>query len=177
MIVDLLCHIMDLALWLNGPLREITALTHTFVEGREIEDAALAMARFANGSIGSFEATRFGIGALNRNTFEIHGQHGMIGFNLEDLNRLSYVDARQPKEEQGVRSILATDPNHPYGTTFWKPGHIIGYEHTFIATLGDFFQALERGQPFHPDFADGLAVQRVLDAVERSAASGAWVPI
>lgn len=173
-IVDLLCHIMDLALWLNGPITEINALTHTFIEGREIEDASLAMARFANGSIGSFEATRFGIGSLNRNTFKIHGSAGMIGFNLEDLNRLSYFDARLPREEQGTRSLLATAPEHPFGTTFWKPGHIIGYEHTFIATLGEFLLALEKGEPFHPNFADGLAVQRMLDAVERSAAIRQW---
>lgn len=176
-VVDLLCHSMDLALWLNGGVKEVTALTHTFMEGREVEDAALALARFTNGSIGSFETTRFGIGALNRNTFEIHGSEGMIGFNLEDLNRLSYFDARQPRAEQGVRSVLVTAPEHPYGTTFWKPGHIIGYEHTFIATLGDFLMALERGEPFHPNFSDGLEVQRVLDAVERSAASGMWTGV
>ncbi len=174
---DLLSHVLDLALWLNGPILAINALTRTFVEGREIEDAVLAMARFANGSIGTLEATRFAIGALNRNAFEIHGAKGMVGFNLEDMNRLSFLDATEPKRDQGVRSLLVTGPGHPYWSNFWKPGHIIGYEHTFIATLGDFLMSLERGEAFHPDFADGLKVQQVLDAVERSAAHGEWVAI
>jgi predicted dehydrogenase len=174
---DLVSHVADLALWLNGPVREVSALSKTFVEGREIEDAALAMVRFANGSIGSFEATRFAVGAVNQNRFEIHGSDGMLAFNLEDMNRLSYVDAREPKRVQGARSILATGPDHPYWKNFWKPGHIVGYEHTFIATLGDFLTAVERGEAFHPDFDDAVRVQEVLDAVERSAANGKWVGI
>lgn len=174
---DLLSHVVDLALWLNGPILAVNSLTRTFVEGREIEDAVLAMARFENGSIGTFEATRFAIGALNRNVFEIHGSNGMVGFNMEDMNRLSFLDATAPKREQGVRSLLVTGPDHPYWSNFWKPGHIIGYEHTFIATLADFLLSLERGEPFHPDFADGVKVQQVLEAVEQSAARGQWVSV
>jgi predicted dehydrogenase len=171
---DLLAHLVDLALWLNGPIREVTSLTRTFAEGRDVEDAVLALARFENGSVGSFEATRFAIGALNRNTFEIHGSAGMLGFNLEDMNRLSFLDATQPKREQGVRSLMVTGPDHPYASHFWPPAHIIGYEHTFIATLADFLVALENGREFHPDFADGLHVQQVLEAVEQSARTATW---
>jgi myo-inositol 2-dehydrogenase/D-chiro-inositol 1-dehydrogenase len=174
---DLMSHVADMALWLNGPIRELNATTRTFIEGREIEDAALAMVRFENGAMGSFEATRFAIGALNQNRFDIHGSAGMLAFNLEDMNRLVYLDAREPKCIQGPRNMMATGPDHPYWKTFWKPGHTIGYEHTFIAALGDFLVSLERGEPFHPDFNDGLRAQEVLDAVERSAQTGAWTPV
>lgn len=174
---DLLSHVTDLALWLNAPIRQLCAMSHTFVEGREIEDAAAVLVRFANGSLGTLEATKFGVGVQNRNSFEIHGSNGMLAFNLEDMNHLVYVDARVSKRMQGPACLPVSGPDQPYADNFWKPGHIIGYEHTFIATLGDFLTSLERGAPFHPDFEDGLRVQEVLDAVERSAASGAWVTL
>lgn len=171
---DLLSHLFDTAVELNGPVARLSAMQTTFEPGREIDDAAAVMAEFANGSKGTFEATRYAVGAVNQNRFEIHGSRGMVRFNLEDLNRLEFHDATLDAAEQGPRSILVTAPAHPYGTNFWKPGHIIGYEHTFIAALGDFLRAMERDEPFHPNFEDGLAVQSVLDAVERSAASGGW---
>jgi len=96
---------------------------------------------------------------------------------MEDMNRLAYVDARVPKRMQGPAYLPVTGPDQPYAANFWRPGHPIGYEHTFIATLGDFLGALEQGTPFHADFEDGLRVQEVLDAVERSAASGEWVTL
>jgi predicted dehydrogenase len=135
----------------------------------------LLMARFANGSIGNFEASRYGIGARNRNLFEIHGSRGRLRFDLEDMNRLEFYDATEAPKLQGNRTLLVPGPDHPYAKNFWKPGHIIGYEHTFIATLGDFLAALAQGEPFHPNFEDALAVQRILDLVERSAQSGAWL--
>jgi predicted dehydrogenase len=101
----------------------------------------------------------------------------MLRFHLEDLNRLEFFDAQDPGPLQGVRNLLVTDPEHPYGTNFWRPGHIIGYEHTFIAALGDFLLSLSRGEPFHPNFEDGLRVQRILDAVLRSAESRQWEEI
>ncbi len=174
---DLLSHLIDLALWLNGSIREVTALTQIFTPGREVEDAGLVLARFENGSLGSFEATRFATGCRNRNAFEIHGSRGMLGFNLEDMNRLRFCDATEPSCLQGARDLLVTGPDDPYWANFWKPGHIIGYEHTFIAALGDFLGALARGGPFHPDFEDGQRVQLVLDAVERSAQSRQWTPV
>ncbi len=174
---DLLSHILDMALYLNGPIVELCAMQTTFEPGREIDDAVAVLLRFANGAAGTLEATRYGTGAINRNGFEIHGSRGMLGFNLEDMNRLTFLDAAAPAAEQGPRSILATAADHPYGKNFWKPGHIVGYEHTFIATLADFLAALGRGEPFHPGFDDGLEVQRLLDAVERSARSRAWIAV
>jgi predicted dehydrogenase len=175
---DLLSHLVDTALYLNGPISEVSGMMRTFAPGREVDDATLLMARFANGSVGSFEATRYAVGCKNRNAFEIHGSKGMVRFDLEDLNRLDFLDATGPRNEQGARRLLVTGPDHPYAGNFWKPGHILGYEHTFIAALGDFLPALESGAPFHPDFADGLAVQRVLEAVEKSArANGGFVPV
>jgi predicted dehydrogenase len=172
---DLLSHLVDTALWLNGPIAEVTAITRTFAEGRDVDDACLHLARFENGSVGSFEATRYAVGYANRNRFELHGSRGMLSFDLEDLNHLGFLDATEPRALQGVRRVLVTGPDHPYATRFWKPGHTLGYEHTFIAALGDFLDAVARGEPFHPDFQDGLAVQRVLDAVERSSATRQWV--
>ncbi|HET7207088.1 MAG TPA: Gfo/Idh/MocA family oxidoreductase [Terriglobales bacterium] len=172
---DLLSHSIDLALYLNGPISSITAMTHTFAPGRDVDDATLLLAKFANGSIGTFEASRYGVGFRNRNAFEINGSRGMLGFNQENMNRLCFLDATEAANLQGEREILVTGPNQPYSDTFWKPGHAIGYEHTFIATLGDFLDALSRGVPFHPNFEDAMEVERVLDAIQRSAESGVWV--
>jgi predicted dehydrogenase len=165
---DLLSHLVDTALYLNGPIAEVAAMMHTFAPGRDVDDATLLLARFANGSIGSFEATRYAVGCRNRNAFEIHGSKGMARFDLEDLNRLEFFDAADARNLQGARRLLVTGPDQPYSTNFWKPGHIIGYEHTFIAALGDFLRSLETGEPFHPNFEDGLAVEQVLAAVEAS---------
>ncbi len=172
---DLLSHSLDMALYLNGHLRDLTALTHTFAEGRNVDDASLLLARFENGSIGTFEATRYGVGYRNRNAFEIHGSKGMLGFDLENMNRLNFYDATEEPGLRGHKNISATGPDHPYWQNFWKPGHEIGYEHTFIATLGDFLTALAKGEEFHPNFQDGLAVQRLLESIESSARARAWV--
>ncbi len=172
---DLLSHVVDLALYLNGAIVEVNAHAQTFTPGRDVDDASIALARFENGSIGTLEATRFGVGCRNRNAFDIHGARGMLRFQLEDLNCLEYFDATEPRALQAARRILATGPDHPYSGNFWKPGHVIGYEHTFIAALADFLCAAERGEAFHPDFADGLRVERVLDAVKQSAQSREWM--
>ena len=174
---DLLSHLVDTALYLNGPIAEVSALMHTFASGRDIDDATLLLARFANGSVGTFEATRYAVGCRNQNRFEIHGSRGMARFNLEDLNHLEFLDATEPRHLQGARRVLVTGPDHPYATAFWKPGHIIGYEHTFIAALGDFLAALAEGGEFHPSFEDGLAVERVLTSVAQSARERRWVAI
>jgi|SRR5437868_819979 predicted dehydrogenase len=174
---DLLAHSLDTALYLNGPLSRLIAMTHTFAAGRDVDDAVLLLARFANGSIGTFEATRYGVGYRNRNAFEIHGSRGRLSFDLEDMNRLAYFDAVDPGSLQAPRDLLVTGPDHPYSENFWKPGHLIGYEHTFIATLGDFLLALSRGETFHPNFSDAVTVQRLLDAVQTSAASGHWTAL
>lgn len=174
---DLLSHSIDLALMLNGSLNEVSALVHTFAPGREVDDAVLLLARFANGSVGSFEATRYAIGCRNRNYFEIHGAKGAIRFDLEDLNRLHVFSADDATEVQGSHNVLVTGPGHPYTARFWPPGHILGYEHTFILTLADFLQALEKNETFHVNFQDAVKVQRVLHAVEESARTRAWASI
>lgn len=174
---DLLSHSIDLALYLNGPIAELMAMTHTFAAGRDVDDAALMMARFANGSIGSFEVSRYGVGCQNRNAFEINGSKGMLQFSLDHMNRLDFYDATEIPSLRAVRDLMVTGPNHPYWENFWKPGHTLGYEHPFIATLGDFLNSRARGKRFHPDFEDALAVQRVLDALGRSALSRSWVPL
>jgi predicted dehydrogenase len=174
---DLLSHSIDSALYLNGPITELTAMAHTFITGRDVDDATMLLARYANGSIGTFEATRFGVGCRNRHAFEINGSKGMLRFDLEQMNQLGFYDASDTPNLQGMRTITANGPDHPYWENFWKPGHAIGYEHTFIATLGDFLGALARKEKRFPDFDDAVAVQCVLDAVERSAASRAWVKL
>jgi predicted dehydrogenase len=174
---DLLSHSIDSALYLNGSITELTAISHTFAPGRDVDDATLLLVSFANGSAGTFEATRYGVGCRNRKTFEINGSKGMLRFNLEEMNQLEFLDATEPPNQQGVRNVSVTGPDHPYSNNFWKPGHIIGYEHTFITTLGDFLSTLDRQQPSHADLDAAVEVQRVLDAVERSAASRSWVKL
>ena len=174
---DLLTHLLDTALYLNGPVGEGIAMRRTFVPDRAVDDAFLALLKFENGSIGTFEATRFGIGCKNANTFQIHGSGGMLRFNLERLNNLEFLDAGDPSVEQGLRDVLVTDMKHPIFGHFWRPGHIIGYEHTFIAALGDFLDCLARGVEFHPNFTDGLAVHRILDALQHSANSRQWTTV
>lgn len=171
---DLLSHSLDTALFLNGPITLLSAMTHTFAKGREIDDAVNVMVRFANGSIGTFESSRYATGCRNRNAFEIHGSKGMLHFDLEDMNRLDFHDATDPRNLQAARPLLVTGPDHPYWTNFWKPAHVIGYEHTFISALADFVRSLEAGETFHPNFTDGLSVQRLIQAIQKSAGSGTW---
>ena len=172
---DLLSHVIDLALYLNGAIQELSAMMHTFAPGRDVDDATLLMARFDNGSIGTFEASRYGVGCQNRNAFEINGSKGMLSFTLDDMNQLDFFDATEPVASRGGRRIAVTALAHPYGENFWRPGHVLGYEHPFIATLGDFLNSIARQEPFHANFADALAVQRILHAIERSSASRSWV--
>ena len=174
---DLLSHSLDMAEYLNGPITRVSATTHTFVPQREVDDAVALMAEFANSSIGTFEASRFGVGRRNGIGFEMYGSKGRLAFDLEDMNRLQFTDAADTPALQAPRNLLVNGPDHPYATNFWKPGHIIGYEHTFITTLGDFLQTLARGEDFHPNFDDAVRIQGVMEAVGASAASGQWVEI
>jgi predicted dehydrogenase len=174
---DLLTHSLDTALFLNGPIRETVAAARTFIPDRQVDDAVVALAHFQNGSLGTLEATRFGIGYRNGNRFEIRGSGGMLRFSLERLNQLEFYDSTQPGPEQGLRDVMVTHPAHPIFGNFWRPGHIIGYEHTFIAALAEFLDSLAGGAEFHPNFRDGMAVQKVLEAIQRSAKSRAWACI
>ncbi len=176
---DLNSHLVDTALWLAGPITEVSALMTTFVPQRgdfqvDIDDATAALARFASGAMGYFEATRFAVGCRNRNGFEIHGEKGMLRFNLEEFNHLEYTDAAQDPSLRGPRRLLISGPGHPYVAHYWKPGHVIGYEHTFTSALADFLSALDKDEPVHPNFEDALRVQEVLEAVETSAKTRQW---
>jgi predicted dehydrogenase len=96
---------------------------------------------------------------------------------MEEMNRLQFTDVTDQPALQAPRNLLVNGPDHPYATNFWKPGHIIGYEHTFIATLGDFLQSLARSEAFHPNFDDALRIQQLMKAIEMSAASGTWAKV
>jgi predicted dehydrogenase len=172
---DLLSHSLDLATWLNGPIRKLCADVHTFAKGRRVDDAVTMLAEFANGSIGTFEASRFATGNQNRNCFEINGSTGSLEFNLEEMNHLSYTDLREDASAQGRRKILVTGPGHPHVDHYWPPGHVIGYEHTFTSTLVDFLNSVSKGEPFHADFSDALQVQRILQAVYASSEQHKWL--
>lgn len=174
---DLLSHAIDMALYLNGPIKELSAMMHTFAPGRDVDDATMALVRFANGSVGTFEASRYGVGNQNCNSFEVNGSKGMLSFTLDEMNQLDFFDATEPVDLRAKRPIAVTQLTHPYGENFWKPGHVLGYEHPFIATLGDFFDSIAREETFHANFEDGLAVQRVLQAIEQSSTSRSWVNV
>ncbi len=184
---DLLAHCIDTAMWLNGPISTVTGMTETFVKERMhtgtgkvepvgIDDAALFLARFSNGSLAHFEATRYARGHKAAYTFEINGEHASIAWDLHDLHRLSYFDHRDEGPLRGWRSIHVTDSDHPYMGRWWVPGLAIGYEHSFIHQVADFVEGLTGGGPAAPTFADALLTDRVTDAVLASARTGAWTP-
>ncbi len=180
---DIASHSIDLARYLVGEITEVSGLLETFVPERplpegggmgkvDVDDAALALVRFANGAIGTIEGTRFAPGRKNYNRFEVNGSRGSLAFDLERMNELELYEETGP--ESGFRTILATDASHPYVAAWWPPGHVLGYEHTFVHTVHDFVQAVATSGGMKPDFGDGLANQRVLEAIERSAASRRW---
>ncbi|QCR42736.1 dehydrogenase [Curtobacterium sp. SGAir0471] len=147
-----------------------------------VDDAAFFLGRLtggaAEGAIGTFEATRYATGRKNGLTLEVSGSEGAIQFDLESMNELRLYESSAPAGEQGFRRILVTEPEHPWMAAWWPTGHLIGYEHTFSHQVTDFVRAIVAGTDPQPSFADGLHVQRVLDAVERSAADGsAWTVI
>jgi predicted dehydrogenase len=185
---DLLAHCIDTALWLNGGISSVSAMTETFIKQRKhqltgkvekvgIDDACAFLARFQNGSLATFESTRYARGHKALYTFEINGEHASIAWDLHDLHRLQYFDHRDESKLRGWRSIHITDGEHPYMKNWWVPGLAIGYEHSFIHQLADFIQGLESGKPAGPTFRDALETTKVCDAVLASAASGAWVNI
>ncbi|MFG6402882.1 Gfo/Idh/MocA family protein [Microbacterium sp. P04] len=143
-----------------------------------VDDLALFTGRLTSGALASFEATRFRLGRKNALRIEISGSTGAISFDLERLNELEFYDATAPAEEQGFRRILVTEPGHPYAGAWWPAGHMLGYEHGFSHQAKDFVEAVAEGTAPSPSFADGLHVQRVLDAVERSSAGdSAWITV
>ena len=139
-----------------------------------VDDDANFLARFSNGSVGVFESSRFCGGRRNYNTFQIYGTKGSVAFNLERMDELEFYDRADPRQEQGFKTISVTEAVHPYVGAWWPPGHIIGYEHTFVHAVHDFLMALENDTLPSPNFTDGVKNQAVLEAVERSAKSGKW---
>lgn len=186
---DLLSHSIDLALWLAGPIREVSAMTETFVKERKlqedpnrtapvgIDDACAFLARFENGALGTFESTRYARGRKNQNSFEINGEKGSIAFDLEDSHVLYFYDHDRDGETRGFRKIQVWDSDHPYMSHWWVPGCSIGYEHTFIHAIADFFSALDSGGAVSPSIREAYEVQRVCDAVLNSAAEGSWTGV
>ena len=186
---DLISHSVDTAMWLNGPIASVTAMTEIFVRERPvqdapgqtravtIDDACQFMCRFANGALGLFESTRYARGRKNYNTLELNGEQASVYFDLEDPHRLQFYDHGDADHLHGWRSIHVTGFEHPYMKRWWVPGCTIGYEHTFTNALADFLKGLESGAPARPTFRDGLATQRVLDAVLDSAKGRTWVEV
>jgi predicted dehydrogenase len=173
---DLLAHCIDTALWLNGSITEVTGTTETFIKERKhnltgkvepvgIDDASLFLCRFRNGSLASFEATRYARGHKALYTLEINGEHASAFWDLHDLHRLQWFDHRDESQVRGWRNVHITDGDHPYMKHWWVPGLQIGYEHTFIHQFADFVKAVGAGTPCPPTFRDGLATDYVTDAV------------
>ncbi|WP_400163304.1 Gfo/Idh/MocA family protein [Brevibacillus sp. TJ4] len=195
---DIGAHIIDLARFLVGEFDEVVGMMETFVRHRPlgemdiqlkgrpksgewgevtVDDASAFLARFANGAMGTFEATRYSRGNRAGNRFEINGEKGSIRWDMENLNNLQvYLQDDEPGL-QGFRTINCTEAEHPYGSVYWPAGHIIGYEHTFIHLLHELMEGIAKGVSPAPNFEDGLRNQIVLDAVEKSVERKAWVKI
>src|SRR3954451_24234633 len=182
---DLLAHCIDTAMWLNGTIDTVTAMTETFIKQRKhtltgkvekvaIDDASAFLARFSNGSLATFESTRYARGHKALYTFEINGEHASIFWDLHELHRLQYFDHRDEGRVRGWRSLHITDGDHPYMGKWWVPGLQIGYEHTFVHQVADFLEGLAKGKPASPSFRDALETQYVCDAVLTSARTGQW---
>jgi predicted dehydrogenase len=182
---DLLAHCIDTAMWLNGGIREVSAVTETFVKERVhqltgklqnvgIDDACIFHCHFDNGSLGVFESTRYARGHKAQYTFEINGAHASIRWDLHDMTRLEYFDHSDESIVRGWRSIHVSSDDHPYMDKWWIPGTSIGYEHTFIHQAADFFQSLKTGAPCSPTFREALETQKVCEAVLNSAETRSW---
>lgn len=198
---DINAHIIDLGRYLVGELTEVCGVLHTFIPERPlsdesgkgqglaakaarklgkvtVDDASLFIGRFDNGALANLEATRMALGRKNHIELEINGSKGSLYFDFEDMNRLKFFNNEDPKDRQGFRDILVTKGGtHPYFGSWWPEGHLIGYEHTFIHTITDFVNACVDGKSIQPTFEEGVKNQRVLEAVEKSAATGKWVKI
>ena len=182
---DLLAHCIDTAVWLNGSVTQVTAVTETFIKERVhtetgevtpvgIDDACAFLCRFENGSLGLFESTRYARGHKALYTFEVNGENASLKWDLHDLHRLDFFDHADEGPMRGWRSIHVTDGDHPYMGNWWVPGLQIGYEHTFVHQVADFLKSLETGQPCGPTFRDALETQKVCDAVLKSAQTQSW---
>lgn len=189
---DLGAHSLDLARFLvDDDVARVSGHLRTFVDERPVEgesdgddgaaetrpvtvdDAYTAQVKFETGAMGLFEASRCATGRKNENTIEVDGTDGAIRFNLERLNELEVLDA----DDRGFETVLVTEPEDPYVDHWWPPGHVVGWEHTHVHENYEFLSSIAEGRPHAPDFEAGLAVQRLLDAVQRSDKRGEWVTI
>lgn len=184
---DIGSHSLDLARFLVGEIDEVSGDLATFIKRRPlvddptntgpvtVDDAAIALVRFTGGALGTIEGTRLALGRKNHNRFEINGSKGTLAFDLERMNELEVYLESAPADRRGFRRILVTDPeHHPYVGSWWPPGHIIGYEHTFTHTVYDLLEGIASGRSPRPNFEDGVRNQKVLEAWERSARSRRW---
>ncbi len=185
---DLLAHCIDTAMWINGPIKSVTAMTETFVKERMhnltgkveavgIDDACAFLARFANGSLAIFESTRYARGHKALYTFEINGENASIFWDLHDLHRLKYFDHRDDSVVRGWRNIHVSDSDQPYLEHWWVPGLQIGYEHSFVHQVADFLEGVAKGEPVSPTFQEAQETGKVCAAILESAKSGQWVEI
>ncbi|WP_237448139.1 Gfo/Idh/MocA family protein [Nocardioides flavescens] len=198
---DIGAHVIDLTQFITGEsVTEVSGQLETFVKERPIaagetsgslggggateergqvtvDDAAVFLAHLSGGALGVYEATRFATGRKNAIRIEVNGSKGSLAFDFEDMNVLEFFDATEPVEVQGFRRILVTEPEHPYVAAWWPAGHGLGYEHGFTHQVVDLVTALAAGGQPEPSFADGLQVQRVLAAVERSSETRSWQPV
>ncbi|WP_458205045.1 Gfo/Idh/MocA family protein [Haladaptatus sp. NG-SE-30] len=181
---DLGAHTIDLARFLVGDVERVSGHCQTFVDERPVpdedetrpvtvDDAYSAQAELEGGVMGTFEASRFATGHKNDHSIEIHGSEGSLKFSLERLNELEVLRG----DDRGYETVLVTDESDPYIDHWWPPGHVIGWEHTFVHENYEFLSAIDSGEEYHPNFADGLAVQRTLDAIEKSDERGEWVNV
>jgi len=185
---DLLAHCIDTALWLNGSIADVNAMTETFIKERKhnltgkvekvgIDDACAFLCHFENGSLGLFESTRYARGHKALYTFEINGEKASIKWDLHDLHRLEFFNHGDEGQLRGWRSIHVTDGDHPYMGNWWVPGLQIGYEHSFVHHVADFLKSLESGTPCEPTFRSALETQKVCEAVLTSAKDRTWQKI
>ncbi|NEM08663.1 Gfo/Idh/MocA family protein [Geodermatophilus normandii] len=196
---DIGAHVVDLTQYITGEtVTGVSALLETFVKERPlpaaagslsgvagegmgqvtVDDAAVFLGRFSGGAVATFEATRFALGRKNGIRIEINGSEGSLAFDFEDMNVLEFFDGTDPAERAGFRRVIVTEPEHPYVAAWWPAGHGLGYEHGFTHQVVDLVTAIAKDEDPTPSFADGLQVQRVLDAVERSAAADStWTPV
>jgi predicted dehydrogenase len=200
---DLNAHLVDLARFLVGDIGETVGLLETFIKERtregsstglsatpgkgtekvSVDDASVFLAKFipdkavAKGAYGTFEATRLAPGRKNYNRFEINGSDGSLAFCFERMNELEYCDRREPPDHSGFKTILCTQGNHPYVSGWWPPGHVLGYEHTFVHQVCDFVNAIMANTPIQPDFLDGAKCVAVLESVVQSRRSKGWTKV
>jgi predicted dehydrogenase len=185
---DLIAHCVDGAMWINGPISDLTAMTETFIKKRKhaetgkvqpvgIDDAAAVLAHFKNGSLGLFESTRYARGHKALYSLEINGERGSFMWNLHDMNRVGWFDHSVEGRLRGWTSILVTDGEHPYLGRWWVPGLAIGYEHSFVHAVADFIEGLTTGKPAGPTFREALATTVVCDAILKSGKTGRWVKV